>query len=66
MTARELLYLAVRRNDIKKRVAFGQTNSKANFVRHYDASANIDTGNDYDRQFAFRLLALNGARGFGK
>lgn len=61
MTARERFYPTIRRNDSGKRVAFSETNSKASIVRRYDPSANIGA-----RQSAFRLLALNSARGFGK
>lgn len=66
VTVREPLHSAIHINDTRKRMAFGKTNNKASLARHYGTSANIDTSNDYDRQTAFRLLALNGARGFGK
>lgn len=58
ITARELLHSAIRKNVIRKRVAFDHTNNKANFVRHYGASANIATGNDYDKQICISTVGF--------
>uniref|UniRef100_A0A915PSX7 Uncharacterized protein n=1 Tax=Setaria digitata TaxID=48799 RepID=A0A915PSX7_9BILA len=57
----------VNMNQMLETVTFNDNvNDNGSISRRYDPSINTGISNEYDKYSGFRLLALNGARGFGK